>query len=160
LLQENATASIRAHHAWKAFAHWPAAADHPFLALQKTFSDGIVVGLDTWRDLIETIAEQTFLVVYGSLQAAVGIDPADTRPQRKTGKDPLHRQLVEARGTSPADRVPHPSRLSVIDGCCRRIWMSERAGSFKQCSLNANSAGAQSRPSRSIASISGLGVFS
>src|SRR5262245_53647096 len=77
----------------------PAAKDNPFLALQNTMSEQIVAGLDAWRDLSETFAERAFLSIYGSpaVQAAVGIDPADTRPLRKAGKDPLHRQLIEAR---------------------------------------------------------------
>jgi hypothetical protein len=98
----------------------PAPADNPFLALQKTGSDGIVVGLDIWRDLIETIAEQTFLAAYGSpvLQAAVGIDPADTRPQRKAGKDPLHRQLVEARVAELKSRIANGG---VLEGAVRAL---------------------------------------
>jgi hypothetical protein len=77
----------------------PATADNPFLALQKNMSEQIVAGLDAWRDLSETFAERMFLSIYGSpaLQAAVGIDPTDARPQRKAGKDPLHRKLVEER---------------------------------------------------------------
>jgi hypothetical protein len=75
------------------------AADNPFLALQKNMSEQIVAGLDAWRELSETFAERMFLSIYGSpaLQAAVGIDPTDTRPQRKAAKDPLHRKLVEER---------------------------------------------------------------
>ena len=41
--------------------------------------------------MIESLAERTFLTIYGSppLQAAVGIDPAGTRPLRKAGKASL-----------------------------------------------------------------------
>ena len=44
----------------------------------------------------ETFAERTFLTVYGSpaLQAAVGIDPAATRPLRKAAKNPLHQRAA------------------------------------------------------------------
>src|SRR5262249_11484441 len=61
----------------------PASPDNPFLAWQATMSEQVVAGLDAWKDMIETAAERTFLTVYGNpvLQAAVGIDPADTRPQ-------------------------------------------------------------------------------
>ncbi|MFL5069421.1 MAG: DUF3141 domain-containing protein [Xanthobacteraceae bacterium] len=86
----------------------PATADNPLLALQKNMSEQIVAGLDAWRDLSETFAERMFLSIYGSpaLQAAVGIDPADTRPQRKAGKDPLHRKLVEERIAELKARIP------------------------------------------------------
>jgi Protein of unknown function (DUF3141) len=86
----------------------PVSADNPFLALQETMSKQIVAGLDAWRDLSETFAERMFLSIYGSpaLQAAVGIDPADTRPQRKAGKDPLHRKLVEERIAELKARIP------------------------------------------------------
>ena len=45
------------------------------------------------------MAERTFLTVYGSptLQAAVGVDPAATRPLRKAPKSPLHRELLQKR---------------------------------------------------------------
>ena len=68
----------------------PAAADNPFVAMQENVSRQIVAGLDAWRDMTEALAERTFLAVYGSpsLQAAVGIDPAATRPLRKAGKEP------------------------------------------------------------------------
>jgi hypothetical protein len=85
----------------------PAAADNPFLEMQKSFSEGVVAGLDAWRGASETIAEQTFLAIFGSpaLQAAIGIDPADSRPLRKAGKTPLHRELVEARIAELKSRV-------------------------------------------------------
>jgi len=85
----------------------PAAAKNPFLALQETVSEQIVAGLNAWRDGVETLAERTFLTVYGNplLQAAVGIDPADTRPQRKAAKMPLHRELVDARIAELKSRI-------------------------------------------------------
>jgi len=85
----------------------PAAADNPFLALQESVSQQIVAALNTWRDLRDDFVEWTFLSVYGSpvLQAALGIDPADTRPFRKAGKDPMHRELVEARIAELKSRI-------------------------------------------------------
>ena len=58
----------------------------------------IVASLDAWWDMTEAFSERMFLSVYGSpaLQAAVGIDPADTRPLRKAGKSPLHAELFAA----------------------------------------------------------------
>jgi len=84
-----------------------AAADNPFVALQNTVSQQIVAGLDAWRDMTETFSERMFLSIYGSplLQAAVGIDPADTRSPRKAGKDPLHRHLVEERIAELKSRI-------------------------------------------------------
>jgi hypothetical protein len=86
----------------------PAAADNPFVAMQQTMSRNIVAGLDAWRDMIETLTERTFLAVYGSpvLQAAVGIDPAGTRPLRKASKHPLHDELVRKRIAELKSRIP------------------------------------------------------
>jgi hypothetical protein len=77
----------------------PVAADNPFIALQENVSKQIVAALDRWRDFTEAVAERTFLTVYGSpaLQAAAGIDPADTQPLRKPAKNPLHRELLQKR---------------------------------------------------------------
>jgi hypothetical protein len=86
----------------------PVAADNPFVALQENVSRQIVAALDGWRDLIEALAERTFLAVYGlpTLQAAVGVDPAGTSPLRKPAKSPLHRELLEARIAELKSRVP------------------------------------------------------
>jgi pimeloyl-ACP methyl ester carboxylesterase len=77
----------------------PLASDNPFVAMQETVSKQIVAALDGWRDFTEAVAERTFLTVYGSpaLQAAAGIDPADTRPLRKPAKNPLHNELLQKR---------------------------------------------------------------
>jgi hypothetical protein len=85
----------------------PAAADNPFAQLQETLSRQIVAGLDAWRDMRDAASERLFLSVYGSplLQAAVGIDPADTRPQRRAGKSTLHDSLVQARVAQLKERM-------------------------------------------------------
>jgi hypothetical protein len=77
----------------------PAAKDNPFGAFQEAISEQIVAGLDAFRDMRDSFGEQLFLAVYGSpaLQAAVGIDPADTSRPRQAGTSPLHQQLVETR---------------------------------------------------------------
>jgi len=77
----------------------PVGDDNPFVAMQETISRQIVTALDTYRDLRDSFGEQLFLAVYGSplLQAAFGIDPADTRPASKAGKSPLHRELLQKR---------------------------------------------------------------
>jgi uncharacterized protein DUF3141 len=86
----------------------PVARDNPFVELQKSMSDQIVTALDTWRDFSEAICERTFLNVYGTpaLQAAVGIDPADTRPLRRAAKNPLHVELVQKRIAELKSRIP------------------------------------------------------
>jgi hypothetical protein len=58
--------------------------------------------------MTEALAERTFLSVYGSpvLQAAVGIDPAGTRPLRKASKQPLHHELLQKRIAELKSRIP------------------------------------------------------
>ncbi|MGA7487068.1 MAG: DUF3141 domain-containing protein [Xanthobacteraceae bacterium] len=86
----------------------PAAAGNPFVALQENVSRQIVAALDAWRDASETLAERTFLAAYGlpTLQAAVGVDPAGTRPLRKAAKSPLHRELLQVRIAELKSRIP------------------------------------------------------
>ena len=69
--------------------------------------------------LTETMAERTFLAVYGSptLQAAVGIDPAGTQPLRRAAKSPLHRELLEKRIAELKAAIPAGGmREAVIRG--------------------------------------------
>jgi pimeloyl-ACP methyl ester carboxylesterase len=77
----------------------PADADNPFVTIEQSISRQIVASLDAWRDLRETMSEWMFLFTYGNplLQAAVGIDPRNTRPMRRAGKSPLYQALVDAR---------------------------------------------------------------
>jgi hypothetical protein len=97
----------------------PASADNPYLAIQETVSRQIVSNLNAWRDMCETASEQMFLSIYGSpfLQAAVGIDPADTQP-RKAPKSALHDELVERRiGQLKADI----GRGGMAEALCRSL---------------------------------------
>jgi hypothetical protein len=97
----------------------PVGRDNPFLAIQENASRQIVAALDAWRDLVEAAAERTFLSVYGSptLQAAVGIDPASTRPLRKAAKSPLHRELLEKRNAELSAAIPTGGlRAAIIRG--------------------------------------------
>jgi pimeloyl-ACP methyl ester carboxylesterase len=86
----------------------PVTSDNPFIAAQENVSKQIVAVLDGWRDLIETAAERTFLTVYGSpaLQAALGIDPTDTRPLRKPAKNKLYQELIEKRIAELKSHIP------------------------------------------------------
>jgi hypothetical protein len=85
----------------------PVAADNPLVQLQETVSNQIVAGLNAWRDMIESLAERTFLTIYGfpPLQAAVGIDPSGTRPLRKAGKHPLYDELLQKRIAELRSRI-------------------------------------------------------
>jgi pimeloyl-ACP methyl ester carboxylesterase len=86
----------------------PVAPDNPLIAMQENVSKQIVAALDGWRDCVEAIAERTFLTVYGSpaLQAAVGIDPADTCPLRKPAKNRLYQELVQMRIAELRSHIP------------------------------------------------------
>ncbi len=77
----------------------PEAANNPFLAMQENISNQIVAGLNAWRDFNEALAERLFLATYGStkLQAALGVDPASTKPLRRAAKNALHDELMERR---------------------------------------------------------------
>jgi hypothetical protein len=85
----------------------PASADNPLLALQEKVSDQIVANLDAFREMTEAASERMFLSIYGSplLQAAVGIDPANTEPLRKAAKSPLHRELQQKRIDEMKSRI-------------------------------------------------------
>jgi hypothetical protein len=97
----------------------PVGPDNPFLAMQENASCQIVTALDAWKDMVEAAAERTFLSIYGSptLQAAVGIDPASTRPLRKAGKSPLYRELLEKRVAELKATIPTGGlRAAIIRG--------------------------------------------
>jgi hypothetical protein len=97
----------------------PVGDDNPFVAMQEAASRQIVAALDGWRQLTETMAERTFLSVYGTptLQAAVGIDPAGTEPLRRAPKSPLHRELLEKRIGEIKAAIPTGGlRAAVIRG--------------------------------------------
>jgi pimeloyl-ACP methyl ester carboxylesterase len=81
--------------------------ENPFIKLQETFSTQVVAVLDAWRETTETIAERTFLSVYGSpvLQAALGIDPSASR-LRRAAKNPLHRELLKDRIAELKSHIP------------------------------------------------------
>ncbi len=89
-------------------ARRPAAADNPFMTLQENTSRLFVAGLNAWRETNEAFAEGLFLSVYGSpaLQAAVGVDPSETRPLRKAPKSLLHDDLLQSRIASLKSRIP------------------------------------------------------
>jgi hypothetical protein len=88
----------------------PARDDNPFMALERSVSRQIVATLDAWRDFHDSWAEWMFLSVYGSpsLQAAVGIGPADAGAKRAP-KSGLYRSLVENRIAELRSRITQGS---------------------------------------------------
>ena len=107
----------------------PAAADNPFLAMQENASRQIVAALDAWRDMTETLAERTFMAVYGSplLQAAVGIDPESTQRPRQAAKNPLHRQLLEKRTAELRAHIPSGGLREAIIRALLYVGITRRA---------------------------------
>jgi pimeloyl-ACP methyl ester carboxylesterase len=86
----------------------PAVNDNPFSNLQEAISRQFVTLLDMWRDARDAWSEQMFFSVYGSpaVQAIAGLDAATTRPVRKAGKSPLHKELLNARIAELKSRIP------------------------------------------------------
>jgi hypothetical protein len=112
-------AQVEALAGWVRANRRPVAKDNPFVAMQEIASHQIVASLDGWRQLTETMAERTFLAVYGNptLQATVGIDPAGTQPARRAVKSPLHRELLEKRIAELKAAIPTGGmRAAVIRG--------------------------------------------
>jgi hypothetical protein len=85
----------------------PASEENPFVKMQERASEQIVAALDTWRETAENWSERMFLAFYGSpaLQAAVGVDPAETQPFRKATKSQLHRVLLQMRLADLRSRI-------------------------------------------------------
>jgi hypothetical protein len=77
----------------------PAAADNPFIAMQENVSRQVVAGWEAWRTATENFCERLFTTVYGwkPLQAAMGVDAADSRSLRRPSKNPLHGELINKR---------------------------------------------------------------
>jgi hypothetical protein len=77
----------------------PAARDNPLVQWQAAASEAIVSTLNGWRDIHNTLMEQTFLMIYGSpaLQAMVGLRASDASPRRRPGNEPERIAFVEQR---------------------------------------------------------------
>ena len=73
--------------------------DNPFLKAQEAASEQIVNALESWGNIRDSFMENLFLSIYGSpaLQAAAGIDPKSSEPQRAAPKSALHRELIQDR---------------------------------------------------------------
>jgi len=77
----------------------PASPDNPFLEWQTALSEFMVTGLNGWRDLHNTLVEQTFLMTYGSplLQAVTGLLARDESPRRRPGGEPERTAYIKER---------------------------------------------------------------
>jgi hypothetical protein len=107
----------------------PVADDNPLLAMQENMSKQIVTALDGWRDFIEAASERTFLMMYGSpaLQAAVGVDPSETRPIRKAPKNRLYHELVQKRIAELKSRIPLGGVREAVARALIYVGMGRRA---------------------------------
>ncbi|PKO31334.1 MAG: 3-hydroxyalkanoate synthetase [Betaproteobacteria bacterium HGW-Betaproteobacteria-7] len=77
----------------------PAAPDNPFLEWQAAVSEVMLTGLNGWRDMRNTLVEQTFLMTFGSplLQAMTGLLASDESPRRRPGNEPERTAYIEER---------------------------------------------------------------
>jgi len=73
--------------------------DNPFIKLQQSVAERIVMTLDFWRDANEAFAEKMFMAVYGSpaIQAMLGVDRSSSQPRRKAAKSAAHQALKDNR---------------------------------------------------------------
>jgi hypothetical protein len=90
-----------------AAARQPAAADNPFLALQKQVSDQITAALDAYRDARDQWAEQAFFAFYGSpvVQGLLGLNDGS--------------KVRELPGTSPEKRAAQQAREDAYEAKLR-----------------------------------------
>jgi hypothetical protein len=86
---------------------YPVSPDNPFLAAEKTASEQIVHALESLGKIRDSFTETLFLSVYGSpaLQAAAGVDPKSSEPQRMAPKSTLHRELIQDRIAELKSRI-------------------------------------------------------
>ena len=101
-------AMLKPMTAWVREHRSAASPDNPFIGWQENISKQIIATLDAWRDGRDRLAEQTFFTIYGlpALQAALGIDPANTQPSRRPAKDPWHEKLLRTRLGELKARMP------------------------------------------------------
>jgi pimeloyl-ACP methyl ester carboxylesterase len=88
-------------------ARKPVPSDNPFLNAQQAMSRNIVAALDGWRKATETIAENTFMALYGTpaLQTMLGVHGRPRQPLRKPDKSLLHRELLAKRIAELKSRI-------------------------------------------------------
>jgi hypothetical protein len=77
----------------------PAAADNPFLAMEKAWADGVERSIDAWRDMRDAWIETAFHAVYGGL-AAIGVTGDDAAAEAEVARRSIAAepaQLADAR---------------------------------------------------------------
>ena len=81
--------------------------DNPFLIAQQAASEQIVNALESFEKIRDSFMENLFLSIYGSpaLQAAAGVDPNSSQPQRMAPKSALHRELIQDRIADIKSRI-------------------------------------------------------
>src|SRR5262245_55491217 len=97
--------------------------------MQSNVSNQNVSAIDGWREASENLAERTFLAVYGSqtLQAAVGIDTAETQRLRKAPKNPLHGELLQKRIDELKSRIPVGGARAAVVRALIYVAMNRRS---------------------------------
>jgi hypothetical protein len=85
----------------------PVADDNPWLAIQETWSKGMTAALTGWQRQRDALAEQMFLLTYGSplMQAVVGLGNANIASRPRPADDPAHRELVRRTKTRLRSRI-------------------------------------------------------
>ena len=111
--------------------------DNPFLAAEKTASEEIVHALETFGKMRDSFMETLFLSIYGSpaLQAAAGVDPNSSEPQRMAPESALHGQLIQERIAELKSRI----RKGGLQECAIRglIYVGLARGRVDERGLNA-----------------------
>ncbi|MFQ3788218.1 DUF3141 domain-containing protein [Halomonas sp. A29] len=85
----------------------PVSEDNILRTMERTVSEQISRGLDTWREIRDQNTEQLFLAVYGQplLQALVGLGGDAHVHRRQPGSEPEHRRFLERRQDELRQRV-------------------------------------------------------
>ena len=96
---------------------------NPLLAAQARMSTQIVEGSEKFRAASEVDVGKDILLGLRNpvLQSAMGVDPKSDRPLRRVAKDPLHRQLQDARIAELRSRIGEGGiSEATVRGCFTR----------------------------------------
>ncbi len=111
--------------------------DNPFLIAEQTASGQIVHALESCGKMRDAFMETLFLSIYGSpaLQAAAGVDPKSSEPQRDAPKSALHHELVQDRISELRSRI----RRGGLQECAIRglIYVGLARGRVDERGVNA-----------------------
>ena len=111
--------------------------DNPFLKAQEAASEQIVNAMESFGKIRDSFMENLFLSIYGSpaLQAAAGVDPKSSQPQRAAPKSALHRELIQDRIAEIKSRI----RKGGLQECAIRglIYVGLARGRVDERGVNA-----------------------